>query len=216
VSTLPDQGPRSQRVLPRVGRNAPGPWLTVTDVLEHAFCPRYTYFEGVLGLSQRQELRTKVLRGRAVHRLRASRNRGYRRKRLNVVGKHEEVFLACPTLGVHGRIDEALRLADGTASPLDYKVSPRPAKVPSYTVAQAVLYAILLEATWEVRVERAFLVYLREPRGRHEIQASPGRRRHVLRLIREVRSVRREGLLPSATPYRKRCLDCSFRFICPQ
>ncbi len=41
--------------------------LTVTHVLEHLFCPRFTYFEYVLGIPERQERRLLVQKGRQAH-----------------------------------------------------------------------------------------------------------------------------------------------------
>ena len=41
--------------------------LTVTHVLEHLYCPRFTYFEYVLGVPERQERRALVQKGRQSH-----------------------------------------------------------------------------------------------------------------------------------------------------
>ena len=41
--------------------------LTVTHVLEHLFCPRFTYFEHVLAVPERQERRLLVQKGREAH-----------------------------------------------------------------------------------------------------------------------------------------------------
>jgi CRISPR-associated exonuclease Cas4 len=61
------------------------PSITVTHVLEHLYCPRFTYFEYVLAVPERQERRWKVQRGREVHRWRQQVNKDYLRKRLGVV-----------------------------------------------------------------------------------------------------------------------------------
>ncbi|RMG10475.1 MAG: CRISPR-associated protein Cas4 [Planctomycetota bacterium] len=191
-------------------------WLPVTRVLEHAFCPRYTYYEEVLRIPQRQEIRYKVLEGRKVHARRERTNRGYKRKRLGVIEKLEDVALSSETLRLYGRIDEALRLADGTAAPLDYKFSPMPDKPRDYVVHQATAYALLLEETWGLPVRAAYVYYLREPRGHHRIETTPRRRASTRKLIRAMRSVREQACLPEPTRHRSRCRDCSFRTICPQ
>jgi CRISPR-associated exonuclease Cas4 len=41
--------------------------ITITHVLEYLYCPRFTYFEYVLSVPERQERRWKVRRGREVH-----------------------------------------------------------------------------------------------------------------------------------------------------
>ena len=59
------------------------PSITITHVLEHLFCPRFTYFEHVLCVPERQERRWKVQKGREVHLERAKVNKSYLRKKLD-------------------------------------------------------------------------------------------------------------------------------------
>src|SRR5271165_1155690 len=59
--------------------------LTVTHVLEHLFCPRFTYFEHVLAVPERQERRLLVQTGRQAHEERKRINPNYLRKKLGVV-----------------------------------------------------------------------------------------------------------------------------------
>ncbi len=73
--------------------------LTVTHVLEHLYCPRFTYFEYVLAVPERQERRWKVQRGRQVHRWRQQVNAQYLRKKLGVVGRRHEVPLYSAATG---------------------------------------------------------------------------------------------------------------------
>ncbi|MEZ6115702.1 MAG: hypothetical protein R3C28_03910 [Pirellulaceae bacterium] len=56
------------------------PSITVTHVLEHLFCPRFTYFEYVLAMPERQEKRWKVQKGREVHLERTKVNKSYLRR----------------------------------------------------------------------------------------------------------------------------------------
>src|SRR6267154_960769 len=84
--------------------------LTVTHVLEHLFCPRFTYFEYVLGIAEHQERRTLVLKGRQVHEERKKINAHYLRKKLGVIERRFDVPLASASLGVRGAVDEVLTL----------------------------------------------------------------------------------------------------------
>ena len=93
--------------------------LTVTHVLEHLYCPRFTYFEYVLAVPERQERRWKVQKGRDVHRWRQQVNAQYLRKKLGVVARRHEVPLYSASLGVRGVADEVLTLQDGSMAPLD-------------------------------------------------------------------------------------------------
>src|SRR3954451_16194770 len=79
--------------------------LTVTHVLEHLYCPRFTYFEYVLGVPERQGLRPLVRKGRQAHEERKKINPHYLRKKLGVVGRQFDVPLASRALGVRGAVD---------------------------------------------------------------------------------------------------------------
>src|SRR5438132_8466634 len=87
--------------------------LTVTHVLEHLFCPRFTYFEYVLAVPERQERRLLVQKGRQSHEERRHINPTYLRKKLGVVERRFDVPLASARLGVRGSVDEVFTLNDG-------------------------------------------------------------------------------------------------------
>lgn len=97
------------------------PSITITHVLEHLFCPRFTYFEHVLCVPERQERRWKVQKGREVHLERAKVNKLYLRKKLRVTKREFDVPLASESLRVRGVADEVLTFEDGTMGPFDYK-----------------------------------------------------------------------------------------------
>ena len=92
----------------------PLPPLMVTHVLEHLFCPRFTYFEYVLAVPERQERRLLVQKGRLAHEERRRINPNYLRKKLGVVERQFDVPLSSNRLGVRGSVDEVLTLADGS------------------------------------------------------------------------------------------------------
>src|SRR5271170_7643045 len=78
--------------------------LTVTHVLEHLFCPRFTYFEYVLGVPERQERRLLVQKGRQAHEERRRINATYLRKKLGVVERKFDVPLSSARLGIRGSV----------------------------------------------------------------------------------------------------------------
>src|SRR5262249_14810901 len=116
----------------------------VTHLLEHLYCPRFTYFEYVLAVPERQERRPLVAKGRDVHRERRRTNPTYLRKKLGVVERQFDVPLASVRLGVRGSVDEVLTLADGTMAPLDYKFAEAPRQVYHNQKVQSVLYGLLI------------------------------------------------------------------------
>src|SRR5437868_6138241 len=114
--------------------------LTVTHVLEHLFCPRFTYFEYVLAVPERQERRPLVQKGRQSHEERRHINPTYLRKKLGVVERKFDVPLASARLGVRGSVDEVLTLADGSMAPFDYKFAEDRGHVYHNQKMQSVLY----------------------------------------------------------------------------
>src|SRR5262249_25067628 len=118
--------------------------LTVTHLLEHLYCPRFTYFEYALAVPERQGNRPLGQKGRQAHVERRRTNPSYLRKKLGVVRRQFDVPLASARLGVRGSVDEVLTLADGTMAPLDYKFAEAPRQVYHNQKMQSVLYGLLI------------------------------------------------------------------------
>ena len=68
--------------------------ITISDVLEYLFCPRFIYFMHCLAIPQHEESRFKVMKGREVHDEKRITNTEYLRKKLGVVRKEINVFIA--------------------------------------------------------------------------------------------------------------------------
>lgn len=190
--------------------------LTITHVLEHLFCPRFTYFEYVLAIPEHQEKRWKVQKGRDVHLERQKVNKSYLRKKLGVTKRELDVPLASEKLQVRGIADEVLTLDDGTMAPFDYKYAKAPKKTFRTHKYQAVLYGMLIEEIYDMPVNRAFVCYTRSNYQVVEIPISKRLKSNAEKLVQEVVEVITEGFLPLATPYKNRCIDCCYRKICIQ
>jgi CRISPR-associated exonuclease Cas4 len=193
-----------------------GTSVTVTHVLEHLYCPRFTYFEYVLAVSERQERRWKVQKGRQVHLDRQRVNRSYLRKKLGVVERQFEVPLFGKTLAVRGVADEVLTLDDGSMAPFDYKYARAPRQVFRNQRIQSVLYGLLIRETFDRPVHRGFVCYTRSKNKVVEIPFTEKSFAEAQRVVQEVIAVIQEGYLPPATRRRARCGDCCYRNICIQ
>ena len=119
-------------------------FISVSDVLEYLFCPRFIFFMHCLGIAQREERRNKMLKGRELHEAREKTNRDYVRKRLNCVGKEISVYLTSHKYHFKGEVDEVLFLEDGTAAPMDYKYAEFKDTIYRMHEYQAALYGILI------------------------------------------------------------------------
>ena len=92
--------------------------ITISDVLEYLFCPRFIYFMYCLDIPQHEEKRFKVLKGREVHEIRRLTNIEYTRKKLNCIRKERDIFIASNENRIKEIVDVVLFLEDGTAAPL--------------------------------------------------------------------------------------------------
>jgi CRISPR-associated exonuclease Cas4 len=190
------------------------PMLTPSDLLEHLFCPRFTWFMRVQNIPQYEDRRFKVLKGCEIHQRRETENKAYLRKKLGVAKKEVAVYLASPRLRLRGVVDELLWLGDGTVAPLDYKFTlPRDDVFKTHRI-QILLYAILAREVLDEPVVRGYVAYIRGAARVHEIPVSPQDVEDVERRIDEIFAIIAIGRLPRRAPNRNHCVDCCYKNIC--
>lgn len=188
--------------------------ITPSEVIEYLFCPRFTYFLNVLQIPQYEEKRYKVQKGRQKHRNKEQWNKGYVRKKLGALKTERSVYLGSETLGVRGIVDEVLWIKDGTMAVLDYKWSKSHDFVFKTHVIQMILYALLVEETYNARVNNAFLVYLKSGTQPVKIDITSQLRKKTYRIIEDIFAIIKKGRLPKRTRYTRRCIDCTYKNIC--
>jgi len=190
------------------------PMLTPSEVIEHVFCPRFTWFMNVQHIAQQEDKRFKVLKGREVHARRETENKKYLRRKIGVVKKASEVYLASPKVRVRGVVDEVLWLSDGSMAPLDYKFTEqRPQAFKTHRI-QVLLYAMLIRETYPAAVHRGFVAYIRGGHKLLEVEVTEKAVAEVTALLDEMFDIIRTGRLPKRTSHRVRCRDCCYRNIC--
>ena len=190
------------------------PMITPSEVIEHIFCPRFTYFMNVLMIPQFEDRRYKVLKGRKVHKHREEENTEYLRRRIGAVAKERQVYLASPKLRVRGIVDEVLTLEDGTMAALDYKYTPYREKAFKTHQIQVTLYGLLIRATYERPVHRGYVAYIREGSRLIEVPLTEAAEQEALKGVAEVFDIIRTGRMPRRTRNRMQCADCCYKNIC--
>lgn len=186
--------------------------LTPSHIIEYLYCPRFTYFEYVLGIPQYETKNFKVMRGRELHDQKLERNKEYLRKRIGVQEKFLDQYLTNDLL--RGRIDEVLLLLDGTMAPLDYKFAQYKDKVYETYRTQLICYAWLIERNFGKQVNKGFLVYTRSQNKLVEVPILEADKERVKNSADDILRIIDRNHFPKATKYRKRCLDCTYRNIC--
>lgn len=199
---------------PLIGDTERTPMITPSEVLEHVYCPRFTWFMNVQNIPQHEETRFKVLKGREVHRHRATENRDYLRRKIGAVKREIEVYLASPALRLRGIVDEVLWLKDGTMAPLDYKYTEARDTVFKTHETQIVMYAMLIQEIYQQPVTRGFVAYVRDGSQLLEVAVTDDRVAKVRLLIRQIFDIIITGRLPARTSSRIRCEDCCYKNIC--
>jgi CRISPR-associated exonuclease Cas4 len=186
--------------------------LTPSHLIQHRYCPRYTYFEHVLRIPQNEQKYGKVIRGRNVHDQRLERNKGYLRRRLGVVDRTDDCYLSAP--GLRGIIDEVLELEDGSFAPLDYKFAVWKGRVYDTYRLQLTCYALLVEANFSGPVREGYLVYTRSGSKVVPVPIGKTERAEAQRLIEDCRRVIEDNRYPKGTKNKQQCVTCTYRNVC--
>ncbi|NJN34992.1 MAG: CRISPR-associated protein Cas4 [Saprospiraceae bacterium] len=188
--------------------------LTPSHIIEYLFCPRFTYFEYVLAIPQFEEKNYKVMRGRELHDRKLEENKDYLRRRIGAVGKHIDQYLTNDLL--RGRVDEVLLLGNGKMSPLDYKFAEFKDTIYTTYETQLYCYAWLIEDNFGCKVEKGYLVYTRSKNKVVEVAITEEAQTMVKQAAQNIFDIIDSNRFPSATKHKRRCVDCTYRNICPK
>ena len=186
--------------------------ITPSHIIQHLYCPRFTYFEYVLAIPQYESRNYKVMRGRHLHDERLEQNKGYLRRRLGAIARHDDQYLTNELL--RGRVDEVLELQDGSMAPLDYKFAEYKDKIFNTYKTQLYCYAWLIEDNFQKPVHRGFLVYTRSRNKVVEVPVREEDKAAVRAAAEAIRDIIGKNTFPRATKYKRRCLTCTYRNIC--
>lgn len=186
--------------------------ITPSHIIQYLYCPRFTFFEYVLGIPQYEEKNYKVMRGREVHNQKLEQNKEYLRRRIGAVGKFLDQYLTNQL--IRGVIDEALVLNDGTMAPLDYKFARYEDKVYETYRTQLYCYAWLIEDTFGKKVEKGFLVYTRSQHKLVEVPINESDKDAVKNAAMEIQQIIEKNYYPKPTKYKSRCLSCTYKNVC--
>lgn len=186
--------------------------ITPSHIIEYLYCPRFTYYEYVLGIPQYEERHYKIQKGRDIHELKMVRNKEYLRKKVGAIHKFTDQYLTNGML--RGKVDEVLQLDDESMAPLDYKFAVYKEHVFETYKTQLYCYAILIEENFKREVNKGFLVYVRSRNKLVEVPIPHNEKQKVSEAASGVRQIIEENFYPKATKFKKRCLSCTYRNIC--
>ncbi len=190
--------------------------ITISEVIEYLFCPRFIFFQNILLIPQHEERRYKVRKGRDIHELKGVINKKYLRGSYNVTKKLSAVYLSSKEFKVRGIVDEILFLEDGTACPLDYKFAEYKEKVFNTYKFQIILYGLMIMEQFDVPVDRGLICYTKSNHLIKEIFITEELKNHTQKIITKIFNLIQLGYFPVPTTFKKRCHDCCYKNLCPR
>jgi len=167
-----------------------------------------------LKISQHEDKRYLVMKGRKIHEQKALINREYLRKKIGCIDKKIDVYMSSESLRLVGRIDEVLFFEKDSAAPLDYKYAEYREHVFKTHLIQQTCYALLIEEIFRKSVDKAFIVYVRSNNKLKELIISKKIKDQTIKLIDEIFDILNIDYFPKGTSSKNRCLDCTYRNIC--
>lgn len=185
--------------------------ITITTVVEHAFCPKFTYYSEVLGLDQYEGKRGTVLSGRMIHSKHEKTNVSFIPK--NIKGKKLiGLQLYSKKHNFTGKIDEAIE-TDNSVILVERKYSDY--NVIGDTIkTQLGLLSILIEENFNKQVNQAVVIFQKKKRTEIIVGVDEKIKLLALNMLKNTENIIKFGLNPPAR-FDGRCLNCCFRKVCP-
>ncbi|MCE8423907.1 MAG: CRISPR-associated protein Cas4 [Candidatus Methanoperedens sp.] len=188
--------------------------ITISDVLEYLFCPRFIYFMHCLDIPQHEGSRFKVIKGREVHEEKRLTNTEYLRKKLGVVRKELNVFIASKQNHIKGIVDEVLFLEDGTAAPFEYKFAEFKDTIFQTYKFQLVLHAIMIKENYKMDVKKGFICFTRSNNHIEELVFTEKDFKKGIEIVEDILNIIDRGFYPGKSRYKNKCIDCCYSNIC--
>lgn len=192
-------------------------WLfDVTDLKQYACCPRLIYYR--LCWPDIRPLTFTMQTGIQSHHLEDAREN---RRSLQLYGlaQGERLFhyaLTSEKLGLKGKVDmviisPSLQARDRQLFLVEYKDSEQ--QIGLHFKLQLAAYALLLEETFRLPVQRAFLYSI--PRRQAEaVSITQALRKKVTTTLQQMQHMLLSEQMPEQTPAYRRCPTCEFRRFC--
>ena len=189
-------------------------YVTPSEIIEYLYCPRFIYFMNCLKISQQEDKRYLVQKGRNIHNIKININKDYLRKKIGCIDKKIDVYFSSEKLKLVGKVDEVLFFQDGTAAPLDYKFAEYDDKIYKTYLYQQTCYALLIEENFQCAVSKAYICYIRSNNLLKEIKISETLKKRTIEIIDEIFDILNKNYFPIKTKSKARCIDCTYKNIC--
>lgn len=185
--------------------------LSITNIVENTFCPKFTYYGIVLGLEQYEQKRGTVQSGRRHHANSEKTNKNFVPKNLSGE-KITSVKMYSKKYRYVGVVDHAI-ITDDEVIIIERKYMDQ-RKIFSTLKVQLGLLAILLEENLHKPVHKAYVIFTKNSsRTQTTVEIDAAMREHALNMLTETRQIISMGSIPNSS-YDSRCVNCCYRNVC--
>lgn len=185
--------------------------FTVTDLKQHAYCPRILYYHRCLPDVRPVTLKMEI----GIRRHEDEPKRALRRKLpLDIDGLDQtqrlfDVPIMSRQLRLSGQVDELI-WHQGQVIPVDYKLARQ---AHAHFKLQLAAYAMMAEEQYQTT--SAFgLLYLIQARKTVRIAITSQLRKKVVETIEQMRQIAESEWMPAPPDSIHPCLECEFRAFC--
>lgn len=185
--------------------------ISVTNVVEHCFCPRFTYYSLILGLAQFEGKRGTVRAGRKLHKQYEKTNVSYIPSGFANAKKITEAKLYSSKHEFVGIVDQAY-VGNGSITLVERKFTDSTVIWPTVRV-QVGLLSILLEENYGMPVSKCILVFSKSKRVVKDLLVTDSLKNDALAMLEKTRQTIDTCVVPDADPSAK-CNHCCYRNVC--
>ncbi len=188
--------------------------LRVTDIKQYDYCARVVFYEYCLPGVRPLTYKMAAGLGEQERVAGLEERRSLRAYGVGQGERHFNVNVASQKLPLVGQIDMVIETDEGGHAhliPVDFKLSRR--EPGRHFKLQLAAYALLLEETWGLPVERG-AIYLIPLKRVVNVPITARLRKDVITHLAEIRRMIEAEQMPAATAQRSRCVNCEFRRFC--
>ena len=185
--------------------------ITISDVVEHAFCPKFTYFGKVLQIPEHEEKRGSVIKGKSLHATKEVENKKYVPAKIPNGTKFSELQLHSSKHGFVGKIDQLVDSGDQI-----YLIEVKYARpfIGKTLLMQVGLQATLVEESLGKPCRSALVEFVQNGRRTISLDITEEVKKSAIQELEATKQVVARETMPFSK-YSRRCDDCCYRRICP-
>ncbi len=185
--------------------------LSVTNVVEHVFCPKFTYYEKVMGLEQYEQKRGTVMKGRVHHKVSENTNKKFIPTQLEGT-KISSQKIYSKKHDFVGVFDHVIVTNEGLV--LVERKYTNSNSIHDTLRVQIGLLSILLEEYFQKPVIYALVIFTKDgKRVQITVDVDQNLKEYALCMLEDTKRIINDGIMPEST-YDGRCPDCCYRKIC--